>query len=167
MQLNTGNTKRKIQLGLGQRITKGVAVLCTISFVVFFVTQARRDFFYPILGFVPTEAIAKGMLWQFLTAIFMHVNLSHLFFNMIALYMFGCPVEKEMGLKNFIIYFLICGIGGFLLTYLLWLFGLIPNAVFVGMSSAVYGFLLAFSLLYRNCKSGCFLQSPFRRNGWR
>ena len=41
----------------------------------------------------------------------MHGNLSHLFFNMFALWMFGKTLENIWGAKRFLIYYMITGIG--------------------------------------------------------
>ncbi len=48
---------------------------------------------------------------QIVTYMFMHANLSHLFFNMFALYMFGRVLESVWGPKRFLIYYLVTGIG--------------------------------------------------------
>jgi membrane associated rhomboid family serine protease len=81
---------------------------------------------------------------------------------MLGLYMFGGSVEKALNQKEFIKYFLICGMGGFVLTYLLWLVGIMQNALFIGASAAIYGLLLAFSLLYRNKKVLLFFAIPIQ-----
>lgn len=54
--------------------------------------------------------------WQFVTHMFMHGEiseggLSHLFFNMFALWMFGNVVENVLGTRKFIIFYLACGVG--------------------------------------------------------
>lgn len=49
--------------------------------------------------------------WQLLTFMFMHGGLSHLFFNMFALWMFGTLIESALGTRRFVAYYLICGIG--------------------------------------------------------
>ena len=162
MEITYKNTTYKLQLGLGQGLTRGVAILGGVSILTFIITQSNRELFYPILGFVPSYALGKLMLWQFLTANFLHGNLVHLSFNMLGLYMFGGPIEKVFKEKEFIKYFLICGMSGFVLTYLLWLIGMIPSALFVGASAAIYGLLLAFSLLYRNKKVLLFFAIPMQ-----
>ncbi len=49
--------------------------------------------------------------WQLITHMFMHENLTHIFFNMFMLWMFGAVVENTLGSKRFVIYYLICGLG--------------------------------------------------------
>lgn len=87
-----------------------------------------------------------GMLriWQPFTYMFMHADLSHLFFNMFALWMFGTTMENFWGTKRFIIYYLLCGLGAGLITMFL------PMSHTVGASAAVYGLLLAFGMTFPN-----------------
>jgi len=49
--------------------------------------------------------------WQFVTHLFMHADIFHLFFNMFALYMFGKVLEMVWGSKRFLIYFFVTGLG--------------------------------------------------------
>lgn len=49
--------------------------------------------------------------WQFLTSMFMHADLMHLLFNMIGLYFFGRMLENVWGLKRFLIFYFVCGLG--------------------------------------------------------
>lgn len=49
--------------------------------------------------------------WQFVTHLFMHGDIWHLFFNMFALYMFGKVLEVVWGSKRFLIYFFVTGLG--------------------------------------------------------
>jgi membrane associated rhomboid family serine protease len=54
-------------------------------------------------------------LYQLFTYMFMHASLQHLFFNMFALWMFGCVVENVWGSKKFLLYYMVCGVGAGLL----------------------------------------------------
>ena len=49
--------------------------------------------------------------WQLLTYGFLHGSLGHLLFNMLALYMFGAPLELTWGPRRFLAYYLICVVG--------------------------------------------------------
>ncbi len=162
MKIKYKNTNYNIQFGMGQPLTMGVTIIGGISIVLYILTQTKRDILYPLLGFIPSNVFGKLMVWQFVTANFMHINLTHLIFNMFGLYMFGCPVEKKMGQIEFIKYFLFCGIGGYLLAFILWLIGLSPNHLIIGASAGIYGLLLAFSLLYPNQKILLFFVIPMQ-----
>lgn len=50
-------------------------------------------------------------LYQLVTYMFMHGGWDHLFFNMFALWMFGCVVERVWGPQKFLFYYLACGMG--------------------------------------------------------
>lgn len=49
--------------------------------------------------------------YQLITYMFLHANLSHIFGNMLALYMFGSILEHLLGAKRFLIFYLVCGTG--------------------------------------------------------
>ncbi|MGE0078972.1 MAG: rhomboid family intramembrane serine protease [Bacteroidales bacterium] len=49
--------------------------------------------------------------YQLVTHMFMHAGLTHLFFNMFALWMFGRILEQVWGPKRFLVYYLITGLG--------------------------------------------------------
>lgn len=55
--------------------------------------------------------------YQFVTYLFMHGDLSHLFFNMFAVWMFGSVLENVWGPKRFLTYYLITGFGAGLIQY--------------------------------------------------
>lgn len=103
-------------------------------------------------------------VWQLVTYMFMHAGFAHIFFNMFALWMFGRTIEQQIGSRNFLLFYLICGIGaGLIQLGVNWIeFSSAINAgeilkargladVFtVGASGAVFGILLAFGLLNPN-----------------
>jgi membrane associated rhomboid family serine protease len=85
--------------------------------------------------------------WQLLTYMFVHGGFGHLFFNMLALWMFGMELESTWGSRKFLFYYLVCGVGAGVANLLIApLFG--QAAPTVGASGAVFGVLLAFGLLY-------------------
>lgn len=53
--------------------------------------------------------------WQIITHLFLHGGLGHIFFNMLALWMFGAVLENLWGPKKFITFYFICGLGAALL----------------------------------------------------
>lgn len=94
-------------------------------------------------------------VYQFVTYMFMHGGFGHLFFNMFALWMFGCVVENTWGGRRFLVYYMACGIGAGLiqeLTQLVSIYFMLSNVagLTVGASGAIYGVLLAFGMLYPN-----------------
>jgi membrane associated rhomboid family serine protease len=81
-------------------------------------------------------------LWGVFTYMFVHGGFGHLFFNMLALFFFGPPLEARWGGREFFLYYVICGMGGVLLSFLL-----APSGI-VGASAAVYGIMLAFAMAW-------------------
>ncbi len=60
--------------------------------------------------------------FQFVTHMFMHGDITHLFFNMFALFMFGRVLESVWGPKRFLLYYMLTGLGAAALhTFVLWL----------------------------------------------
>lgn len=64
-------------------------------------------------GTFPTSPFFKP--WQAITHMFMHADVMHIVFNMIALVVFGSHLERLWGAKRFLNYYLICGLGAFVL----------------------------------------------------
>lgn len=61
----------------------------------------------------------EGQIWRLITYQFLHANFGHILFNMWALYFFGPAVERVMGPKKFLLYYLSCGVAGALFSSLL------------------------------------------------
>lgn len=60
--------------------------------------------------------------WQFVTHLFMHADITHIFGNMFALFMFGRILEQVWGPKRFLIYYFACGLGAAAFhTLVLWI----------------------------------------------
>jgi len=111
-------------------------------------TALLREF-----GLVPHQFTHGLRLWQPFTYILLHGGLWHLLFNMLALWMFGCDIERSWGRRRFYNYFFLTGIGSGLINVLVKTImdpgGLgsaqIPT---IGASGAIYGILLAAAILY-------------------
>lgn len=57
-------------------------------------------------------------LWRFVTPMFVHINLIHLFVNMYSLLMVGPFVEKLYGQTRFVVFWIVTGIAGVVASYL-------------------------------------------------
>jgi membrane associated rhomboid family serine protease len=84
--------------------------------------------------------------WTFVTYMFVHAGLWHLAANSLALFVFGPTVERRLGSRIFIIYYLYCGIGAAIFSLLLRTLDL-GAAEFVGASGAILGVAYAFARL--------------------
>jgi membrane associated rhomboid family serine protease len=90
------------------------------------------------------------MPWQLLSYQYLHGGFGHIFFNMLALWMFGMELENIWGTKRFAVYYTLSGIAAgvahLIVTPLLG-GGLAPT---IGASGSVMGVLLAFGMLFPN-----------------
>jgi len=88
----------------------------------------------------------NGEVWQLFTYMFLHSvdDPFHILFNMFGLWMFGKELEIVWGSRQFLKYYLICGLGAGL-TFLLFSKGSV-----IGASGAVFGILLAFGMTFPN-----------------
>lgn len=88
-------------------------------------------------------------IYQFVTYMFLHGGFTHLFFNMFALWMFGCVIENVWGARKFLFYYIVCGIGAGITQEIVQFFTM-PGGLTIGASGAIYGILLAFGMIFPN-----------------
>lgn len=113
-------------------------------------------------------------VWRLITYQFLHANLGHLVFNMVALSIFGGAVADRFGAGRFLAFYFICGAAGALFSTLLGALGLIATTPagplvqavaayagatdlpvsmwmmipMVGASASIYGVLVATAFLF-------------------
>ena len=61
-------------------------------------------------------------VFQLFTYMFMHADFSHIFFNMFSLWMFGSLLERALGSKRYLFYYISCGLGAALVQEVVWQF---------------------------------------------
>jgi len=116
------------------------------------------------LTLVPA-AVLHGRVWQVVTYMFLHGNLAHIFFNMLALWMFGTELERMWGTPFFVRYYFATGIAAAFTTIV---FSMAPMPITaklfglgtIGASGAIYGLLLAYGLTFPNRPLLLFLLFP-------
>jgi membrane associated rhomboid family serine protease len=87
------------------------------------------------------------MPWQLVTYAFLHADINHIFFNMLALLMFGAPLVYTWGTNRFLQYYFVCVVGAGL-TYLAWAAVMHISSPVIGASGGVFGLLLAYGMLF-------------------
>lgn len=98
----------------------------------------------------PLGSVQPGFRpWQLLTYGFLHGDLAHIFFNMFGLWMFGRDLERIMGPRRFLTYFLTCVIGAGIVQLIVAQLqgGVYPT---LGASGGVFGILLAYAMAFPN-----------------
>ena len=117
------------------------------------------------LGLLPADVVSQLRIWQPATYMFLHADLFHLLFNMLALWMFGTELERLWGQRYFLKFYFVCGIGAGLLTIV---FSVLPfefsralyESLVIGASGAIYGLLLAYGLYFPDRPILMFLLFP-------
>jgi len=124
-------------------------LLILANVFVFFkeITASDLDAFVLHYAFIPTHInfLDIHSLTPFVTAIFLHDGFLHILSNMWFLYIFGDNVEGELSPAGFLALFLISGIAGNLLQYLIMPHSDIP---LIGASGAVAGILGCYYQLF-------------------
>lgn len=133
------NTYRNIRL-------TPVKTLIGLNILAFVLTeilpQRQRLLVDGILG-LSGEGLGDGMLWQFVTYQFLHAGILHLAVNMLGLWFTGNILERVLGVRSFVLLYLLCGVAGGVLQLMI-----NPGATLIGASGAVSGLVAAFSTLY-------------------
>ncbi len=132
-------------LGFGPGgITKAVKYLLLANVGIFFLELLWGAELIYLFGLTPA-LVKKGFIWQIFTYMFLHGGFFHILFNMFALWMFGCEIERAWGTKEFLRYYFITGVGAGFLTFLLSFNSHIPT---IGASGAIFGILVAFAMMF-------------------
>ena len=96
------------------RITEIVKHLLIINIIFFFASAVFGEIMYDLFAMhYPNNP--NFFVWQPITHMFMHGDLTHIMFNMFGLWMFGTPLEQIWGKKKFIFFYISAGLGAALL----------------------------------------------------
>ena len=94
--------------------------------------------------------LSAGFLpWQVITYAFLHGSFTHLFFNMLGLWMFGADLERLWGPRRFVQYYFACVLTAAAAQLVV---SAVTGAVYptVGASGGLFGLLLAFGMMFPN-----------------
>jgi len=140
-------------LSLGGRLSSVVWMLIAWNAIVFLLLAVSARFVEGLdrlillnLGLIPPDLL-RGRVWELFTYMFLHRELGHFFFNMLALWMFGGPLEARWGSRPFLIYYIFTGVGGGITNAAVELLRhpQVPSLIY-GASGAIFGLLVAFAL---------------------
>lgn len=139
--------ERSYRFGFGGGMTTAVKYLLIINGVVYLFQRLIGYSVIDWFGLHPQSVLGEFHIWQLFTYMFLHSQGDpfHIIFNLFILWMFGCEVERGLGTRGFVKYYLICGVGAGLVHLLVYFNSPIPV---VGASGAIYGVMMAFGVLY-------------------
>ncbi|MFJ7135910.1 rhomboid family intramembrane serine protease [Streptomyces fungicidicus] len=131
-------------------------ILLGINLAVFLAVQVRpslvRDLYligaWPPAPFLPTQGVAEGEWYRLFTSMFTHQEIWHIAFNMLSLWWLGGPLEQALGRARYLTLYLISGLAGGALTYLL----ASGTTASLGASGAIFGLFGATAVLMRRLK---------------
>ena len=104
----------------------------------------------PGLAMRPLLILRRGWIWQFITYMFVHDprSISHLLFNMLALFIFGRQVEWKMGSREFLLYYLLTGFLAGVFSFVVYLFTGYVWVTLMGASGAIFAVQMAFAAFF-------------------
>jgi len=113
-------------------VVKNLLIINVIVYLATLFFQRQGLDLTDILG-LHYFASEKFRIYQFVTYMFMHDShdIMHIFFNMLALYMFGGAVENYWGGKKFLTYYMLTGFGAAIAHYVIVYFQLNPTVTFL------------------------------------
>ena len=80
--------------------------------------------------------VAAGQYWRLFTAMFLHIGIAHLVFNLLGLFLFGRAVEQIFGTFRFLVSYVLAGLVGSIASYVF-----NPAVLAAGASGAIFGVL--------------------------
>lgn len=126
----------------------GTQWLLIANVAVFFLTGSGALPFEPFALWPPGGFDSQFQPWQLVTYSFLHGGLGHIFFNMLALYMFGGEIERLFGTRYYLCYYFACVVTAALTHLVATALMGAPPAPMVGASGGIYGLLLAFGIYF-------------------
>lgn len=134
---------------MGQTLTPVIRNLLIACIAVFALQWVTGDSLIVNFALWPPNPFEPHFQpWQLVTYAFLHGGLTHLLFNMFALYMFGPDIERLLGTRRFLVYYIVCVLGAAAAQLVtLHMLGNPPSPT-VGASGGIFGLLLAYGLAF-------------------
>jgi membrane associated rhomboid family serine protease len=134
-----------------KRLILSYAAIYLLMAVLNLASPFAREWIIVYFALIPKQLVAHGMLWQLISYSFLHLELLHLLFNALALWMFGSQLESDWGSKRFLEFYIFCTVAAALTTIVVSytrILGTSPGTPTIGASGGIYGLLVAFGVLY-------------------
>ena len=140
-------------------VTLSLIALNLLVFLLVAATGGRQSRLLGELGLLPTggtfvdaqgvpyltEGVSDGAVWQLGTAMFTHLEVWHILFNLMALYFLGPQLEHVLGRGRYLVLYLLSGLVGSVTVY--WLAA--ESSVTIGASGAIFGLMGALLVVAR------------------
>jgi len=136
---------------IGFSVTLWLIIINSVLFVLFLLLISLDIIPIDFIAIKPSNILAGNYPWTFITSMFMHGSLFHIFANMFSLLFIGTLVEKILGKKRYLYFYLTSGLlAGAFFVLLSLFFPADLNTFAVGASGAVFGLVGLLMLLTPN-----------------
>lgn len=158
------NLKKSLLASLLEKIsvTNWIIIANVLAFIIVSIVLLFNKNFIDYIALRPSYVFHGQYLWTFITSVFMHAGLAHLFFNMFTLFFIGSFVEKIIGKRRYFWFYIIAGIfAGLFFAGLAFYFGSgfigekifgNPDVAGLGASGAIFGLLGILAVLTPRAK---------------
>jgi len=143
-------------------LTEAAKYLLIANVSVFVIQLFSDGFMIRWFALIPATVFPGVQLWRLFTYMFMHGDFAHILFNMLVLWWFGSPVEQRLGMRRFVFYYFLCGVGSGLVSVFFYLSFGGSHVPILGASGALMGMFMAFALLYPNAQVLLFFVVPVK-----
>lgn len=126
-----------------------IIIVC-INIIVFIFQLVSKDYITNYLALNPLNIIFGNMYWQFVTYMFIHGGISHILFNMLALFIFGTALERYIGSKEFVLYYMLTGAFAGILSFCVYVLTGSNYVFLMGASGALFAVQLAYAAYFPN-----------------
>jgi membrane associated rhomboid family serine protease len=102
------------------------------------------------MSMIPLAVMQYKWVWTFVTYMFMHDirGLSHILFNMLGLFIFGIHVERQMGSREFLLYYFVTGTLAGIFSFLAYYLTGNYMVSLIGASGAIFAVELAYAVFF-------------------
>jgi membrane associated rhomboid family serine protease len=129
-------------------VARNLLIACVGVFLLQQVMGPQLELHLALWPYIQTSYGNLFRPWQLVSYAFLHGGLMHLLLNMFALYMFGPDIERLLGPRRFLTYFIVCAITAALTQLVVQHLMGGPYSATVGASGGIFGLLLAYGLAF-------------------
>ena len=138
-------SRRVSNFFFARNINLWIIIANVILFFLFYLLISLEVFNWEQVAIKPSNIVDGKAIWTFLTSMFMHGGIIHLLVNMFSLFFIGSFIQRIIGARRYLYFYLVAGIfSGLFFVLISWImnsFGLSNdfNALAVGASGALFG----------------------------
>jgi len=125
----------------------GINVL--IFFAMRYMGKNVLVYLYALMPMRP-YTVLNGWVWTFVTYMFVHdiSGFSHILFNMLALLIFGMHVERQMGSREFLLFYFVTGTLAGIFSFVVYYLTGADRVILMGASGAIFAVELAYAVFF-------------------